>query len=229
MELAVSYQDDKHHYREDVFLIPCHESFLWDKADASSRAGLQGRLDYDSYTCNGIKLFYKYILSFFAELFEAREIKVATIPQNDKTLANYKTTEYEPATLFTPYLPAAHHLTQIPIEGEIFLDWGKPKEIGDVKFFLTEFKYLRRSESVILEGTIKSEIEYWDDMGYLRRETGVFTFLRLLRDNFNEAPATEKHQPVIQEYSYFLTNDRGIQKKSLKVIIQLNFNQKRSG
>lgn len=170
-ELEVIYLDRQNQYREENFRLFFQKSFCWEgiKANSEYQIDLSSTLEYDSYRIQGNRFFYKYLWNFSAAAFVKQTVKVGVSPGKRHI-----------TPLDTLTLPIPITIEELSFKGEIPLNFGNPKEISSGRGLITEFNWRNALNAVLVEGKIKGEIEYWDESGFLRRETVSFSFWRFL-------------------------------------------------
>lgn len=192
-ELEVVYLDRQNQYREEYFRICFQKSFCWEgiKANTEYQIDLSSKLEYDSYRIQGNRFFYKHLWSFCAAAFIKQTVKAAVSPEKNQII---------PTEALK--LPIPKTTEELSIKGEIPLNFGNPREISSGRGLITEFNWRSALNAVLVEGKIKGEIEYWDENGFLRRETVNFPFWRFLtQSGFVEDDSILV--PTLRRFNYF--------------------------
>ncbi|NLY74945.1 MAG: hypothetical protein GX075_06545 [Firmicutes bacterium] len=192
-EVSVAYLDRKGLYREELFRLFFQQNFYWKDVNGQEETEIEltPRLEYESVKTQGNQLRYQYLWSFKAALFHKRNVNVAVA-----ALDNAAVSDRSPTVTPRP-------TPEIIIEGEIPLEFGNPREIASSRALITGFSWREALNAVLVEGRIGGEIEYWDEEGYLRRETVDFPFWRFLEQPLKTSEIEGGLVPRLRRFGYF--------------------------
>lgn len=194
-EVTVVYLDRQNHYREESFNLIFKKSYGWGgvKDDQDYQIDLDSRLEHDSYKIEGSQLLYKYLWNFSAAAFIKRIVKVAisSVKKNSAITSDAFQGRPQIAT------------QEFSIQGEVPLEFGNPREIAASRGLITEFNWRKALNAVLIEGRINSEIEYWDEDGFLRREKVEFPFWTFLAQPKKPTEEEPILIPRLRRFGYF--------------------------
>lgn len=181
VELTVTYLDQQGQMVEDTFILHFQESFIWELLRPTAEIDLKCRLEHDSYTVQGRRIRYEYLINCLAELFETRELKIIPVIGSAGTgdITNVKKPCHTWSRDGTAMGPNEYRLI---FGGEVHLSatrTGTPLELAGSSFQLSGARCARLGEATLIEGNLTGIIEYWDINGYLRNEPVNLAFWSL--------------------------------------------------
>ena len=87
--------------------------------------------------------------------------------------------------------------------------------------YLSEFNFRNEADAVVVEGSFTGELEYWDDVGYLRKETVHFPFWRLMENKSGGPLKNLNLIPQLRRYSYSPVGTKPWEKGCVRIFIEL--------
>ncbi len=220
-DATVAYLDRQNRYHEESFSLIFQKSYFWEgvKGDGVYKIDLDSKLEHDSFKLENNRLLYKYLWNFTASAYIKRIVKVAISSVKNST------------TTSGVFQTKPQNISQeISIQGEIPLQFGNPREIAASRALIAEFSWRNALNAVLVEGRINSEIEYWDEDGFLRRERVEFPFWAFLnRPKFTGVEPILT--PRLRRLEYFPLKTWPWRKGSVRyeVEIEINSNSNEGG
>jgi hypothetical protein len=213
----ISYIDLVGRNREDLFNITFRKGYLWEKLDGGE-VELKTILQYDTFSYKDQTVEYKFLLDITANYFQHQELKIATI-----STGNLIKTSDQNVPFLLPETRNELSFYQLHFEGEIPLRQGSPREIAESHTQISNFSYRKALKALMIEGKLIGEIDYWDEDGYLRRETVSYPFWKFIQKN-NDWAFNNNHRlvPEIRRFSIIPNNAWPWQRGTVKIDVEID-------
>lgn len=220
--ISVSYLHLSGKAYEEQFKIDLKESFVWDGlVENHTEIELQPFIEFTAYEQNGTKVNYRYLIRYEAGLFRECEFKIRVLPDFvptvDSSLIPENTHE-----LWDLEKANSNDLTVV-FEQEVPLKLGFPKEIARHKSFIAHFEYRDAQNAILTEGVLETDLEYWDEDGFLRQERLDIPFWKFIQynSNFQKISTEGSLFPEIIRVSIVPVNAWPWQKGTVRVTVEL--------
>ncbi len=210
-EVGVSYTDLKGKLRDNKFTLFFQEGFFWERLESFNEVTLKSKLEYDSIIIEGDIIKYKYLISFFAESYQEKVIKIASLKRNEPVP--------DSQSLGKPIIKD-RIIESITIESDLLLKQGNICEIIGSKAGIVEFEIRDSLRALFVKGNFTGEIEYWDKERYLQRECIELPFWKFV-DNPIRSVECSRIIPEIIHYSFSPVKNRLWRKDRLQINFEI--------
>ena len=212
---------------EEQFTIDLHESFVWDGLKEShTEIELQPFIEFTAYDQNGTKIIYRYLVRYEAGVFCEREFKIKVVPDFaptvDSGLISDNLCKLMDLEINTEDL-------SMVIEKEIPLKLGFPKEIARNQSYIAHFEYRDAQNAILTEGILETDLEYWDEDGFLRQERLEISFWKFIQYHSNAQKVSSEGTlvPEITRITILPVNAWPWQKGTVRISAEITLKRER--
>jgi hypothetical protein len=212
LEAIVYYSDEQRQQRMELLDCQVQECFLWEGLEPGMQFDHAAELKFNSYTVRGANILYHYLFELEVESYRPQEIQVllGELPSGPEGVI--------PVEL--DGRPAEEQPLDFLIEAEISLELGVPKEIAANRSQINRFVCRDAGNAILVEGNLSSELEYWDQGGFFRRELVDLPFWRFLQYP-SEQPPVRQFIPEIRKCACQPVKAWPWRKGSVKISIEI--------
>lgn len=219
LEVTVGYCHASGKSYQEVYTVPFLESFLWEKTGADWDIMLNAVIEFDTYQLNGMNVLYKYLLHFDVSFYRKSELMLKILQpaeiQTSQALNLVKGPELPS--------PVLGEEIQLIVEQEMPLQFGTPREISRKKSYISSFDYRDAANALLAEGVFETDLEYWDQDGFLRKERLDMPFWKFVPYSSNQFQELSRLQlfPEILHTSVIPVNAWPWQKGTVKISVEI--------
>ncbi|HEY8463755.1 MAG TPA: hypothetical protein VIM29_07020 [Bacillota bacterium] len=213
LEVTIIYYDNCNQQGMDVYCHNFQESFLWEGLLPSVEVNSKVKLEFDSYEKQGQHLLYKYLLAFQMESLQKKELQIAGRPVGSST--------YPEQLHPSQNAPEVRQVAFFMLEAELPLQSGKVKEVAAHRTSIDGFHCREVGKALLVEGTVHSELEYWDMSGFLHQEGVVLPFWRFIQCDREGIGASSRLVPEIRQCNYEPVSTWPWRKSSIRIRAQI--------
>ena len=212
---------------EEQLNVGINESFIWNElTENHHHIELQPVIEFTAYEQNGTTINYRYLVRYETGIYLERELKIKALPEfvpidDAGAMPGEGRESWE-------YGEAKDELTVV-IEKEVPLKLGFPKEIAGNKTHIVHFDYRDAQNAILAEGVLETDLEYWDEDGFLRQERVDIPFWKFVQCH-SKVPAIspgDSFVPEITRISLVPVNAWSWQKGMVRVSAELTLRRNR--
>lgn len=228
LELTVSYHHISGKSYQEIFSVPVSESFLWDpKGEGDWEIEIKPAIEYDTYHLETMNIIYKFLLHLDVGFYQKRELKIKALPPAAGRPPQSIDSAKRPDALCCD---AADELYLV-MEKEVPLVFGIAREISQKRASIVKFDYKDALNAILAEGVLETDLEYWDENGFLRQERLNTPFWKFIPYSSRSVPDLSRLRlfPEIQRTTVIPVNAWPWHKGMVKITVELVLKHSKGG
>lgn len=214
--IVVNYCGFRKKVYEETFKRKFVENLTWGELTNQNILQLESQMVHETYELKEKQLIHQALIKLAAHSFLETEttVKLKTEKSdNDTPVHSFFSNNKQPQPT---------NILKLTLEQELPLQLGNPREIVDWRSFISTFSCRSAQRALLIEGTFGSDLEYWDEDGFLRKEYLEFPFWNFIDTNLNNSE--QRFVPQINNTKFTPLTKWPWQRGTVKITVELVLN-----